>query len=165
MNVEEIVFAPKIKRFGAFIIDFFIFFTIWYFLTKADLLKVDNLMQTLDPAEEGALDIFAEEIFALYVKFMLKMIFVKAAYYSLIPAIIGRGRTIGKLVFKINVVDVDTGEELSVLRLFLREIVGRGLIETLFIIPAVVSTLMCLFATDGRAIRDLLGKSVTVQQE
>ena len=75
--MEEVTFAPKIKRFGAYIIDFFILFVFWYLLTKKDLEKVNVLMETLDPDAAGAADIFAEEIIKLYVSFVFKLMFVE----------------------------------------------------------------------------------------
>lgn len=162
--MEEVTFAPKIKRFGAYIIDFFILFVFWYLLTKKDLEKVNVLMETLDPAAAGAADIFAEEIIKLYVSFVFKLMFVEVLYYCLVPAVLGKGRTVGKLIFKINLVGRDTGEELSVPRLFLRELLGRAVIETLFVIPLFVSMFMLLFTEDGKTVRDLLGRSITVEQ-
>ena len=162
--MEEVIFAPKIKRFGAYIIDFFILFIFWYLLTKMDLEKVNVLMETLDPDAAGAVDIFAEEIIKLYVSFVFKLMFVEVLYYCLVPAVLGKGRTVGKLIFKINLVSRDTGEELSVPRLFLRELLGRAVIETLFVIPLFVSMFMLLFTEDGKTVRDLLGRSITVEQ-
>lgn len=162
--MEEVTFAPKIKRFGAYIIDFFILFVFWYLLTKKDLEKVNVLLETLDPDAVGAADIFAEAIIKLYVSFIFKLMFVEVLYYCLVPAVLGKGRTVGKLIFKINLVSRDTGEELSVPRLFLRELLGRAIIETLFVIPLFVSMFMLLFTEDDKTIRDLLGRSITVEQ-
>lgn len=162
--MEEVTFAPKIKRFGAYIIDFFILFVFWYLLTKKDLEKVNVLLETLDPDAVGAADIFAEAIIKLYVSFIFKLMFVEVLYYCLVPAVLGKGRTVGKLIFKINLVSRDTGEELSVPRLFLRELLGRAIIETLFVIPLFVSMFMLLFTEDCKTIRDLLGRSITVEQ-
>lgn len=162
--MEEVTFAPKIKRFGAYIIDFFILFVFWYLLTKKDLEKVNVLLETLDPDAVGAADIFAEAIIKLYISFIFKLMFVEVLYYCLVPAVLGKGRTVGKLIFKINLVSRDTGEELSVPRLFLRELLGRAIIETLFVIPLFVSMFMLLFTEDGKTIRDLLGRSITVEQ-
>ena len=162
--MEEVTFAPKIKRFGAYIIDFFILFVFWYLLTKKDLEIVNVLLETLDPDAVGAADIFAEAIIKLYVSFIFKLMFVEVLYYCLVPAVLGKGRTVGKLIFKINLVSRDTGEELSVPRLFLRELLGRAIIETLFVIPLFVSMFMLLFTEDGKTIRDLLGRSITVEQ-
>lgn len=162
--MEEVTFAPKIKRFGAYIIDFFILFVFWYLSTKKDLEKVNVLLETLDPDAVGAADIFAEAIIKLYVSFIFKLMFVEVLYYCLVPAVLGKGRTVGKLIFKINLVSRDTGEELSVPRLFLRELLGRAIIETLFVIPLFVSMFMLLFTEDGKTIRDLLGRSITVEQ-
>ena len=162
--MEEVTFAPKIKRFGAYIIDFFILFVFWYLLTKKDLEKVNVLLETLDPDAVGAADIFAEAIIKLYVSVIFKLRFVEVLYYCLVPAVLGKGRTVGKLIFKINLVSRDTGEELSVPRLFLRELLGRAIIETLFVIPLFVSMFMLLFTEDGKTIRDLLGRSITVEQ-
>ncbi len=63
------------------------------------------LMQTLDPTQPGALDQFAQAIFKMLTAFGLKAAFCQTAYYCLVPALLGRGRTIGKLLLRLRVAD------------------------------------------------------------
>jgi uncharacterized RDD family membrane protein YckC len=48
-------------------------------------------------------------------------------------------------------------------RLMLREFVGRTLLETLFVIPGIISLFMVLFSKDGKSLRDRLANTIIVQ--
>lgn len=152
--------APNSKRIGAIIIDFFIVFFLWYLFTIKDLDKVNQLLKVLDPSVPGANDQFAEAIFQMVVAFVLKMIFCQTVYFCLLPAIIGRGKTVGKLLFRLSMVDNVTLKEVSVGKLLLREFVGRTLIENFLIVPAIVSAIMALTTT--KAIHDRIAGTVVV---
>ncbi len=152
--------APNSKRIGAIIIDLLIVFFLWYLLTIKDLEKVTELLKVLDPNEAGANDIFAKAIFQMVVAFVLKMVFCQTLYFCLLPALIGRGKTLGKLIFGLSMVDSVTLKEISVGKLILREFVCRALIENLFIIPAIVSAIMALSTT--KAIHDKIAGTVVV---
>mgnify|MGYP000023895778 FL=1 len=97
--------APRTQRFGAWLIDSALVFLLWYLCTGSDLETVNVLMQTLDPTQPGALDQFAQAIFKMLTAFGLKAAFCQTAYYCLVPALLGRGRTIGKLLLRLRVAD------------------------------------------------------------
>jgi uncharacterized RDD family membrane protein YckC len=162
MDNERLI-APKYKRISAFLVDFILVFLFWSFMTGKDLKQVDSLMETLDPTVEGALDVFVEAIFQMLTAFLLKWLFCQTLYYCVLPAIIGNGKTIGKLILRISLVEVATLEEMSPSRLMLREFVGRTLLETLFVIPGIISLFMVLFSKDGKSLRDRLANTIIVQ--
>lgn len=155
--------APKMKRLGSWIIDGGIVFLLWYMLTSGDLEKVNALLAGLDPARAGALDVFAQALFQMLTKFLLKLLFCQTLYYCFVPALLGRGKTIGKLLFRISLVDRRTWGEMSPSRLILREFVGRGLVETLLILPGAVSLGMVLFSADGRSLRDRMARTAVIE--
>ena len=132
-------------------------------MTGKNLKQVDSLMETLDPTVEGALNVFVEAIFQMLTAFLLKWLFCQTLYFCVLPAVIGNGKTIGKLLLRISVVDASTLEEMSPSRLMLREFVGRTLLETLFVIPGIISLFMVLFSKDGKSLRDRLANTIIVQ--
>lgn len=162
MDNERLI-APKYKRLPAFLVDFILVFLFWSFMTGKNLKQVDSLMETLDPTVEGALNVFAEAIFQMLTAFLLKWLFCQTLYFCVLPAVIGNGKTIGKLLLRISLVDASTLEEMSPSRLMLREFVGRTLLETLFVIPGIISLFMVLFSKDGRSLRDRLANTIIVQ--
>jgi uncharacterized RDD family membrane protein YckC len=162
MNKEYEV-AQTSSRIGAFIIDFMTVFLLWYFFTKKDLEKVNVMMQTLDPVLEGSIDIFAGEVIRLYVIFILKFVFIKTLYYTLVPAVIGRGKTVGKLVFGLSMLDAETLKEIAPAKLILREFVLRCMFETLLIIPSIVSVFLIYLTKKATAIHDLWARTVVVR--
>ena len=95
--------------------------------------------------------------------FVLKWLFCQTLYFCVLPAVIGNGKTIGKLLLRISLVDASTLEEMSPSRLMLREFVGRTLVETLLIVPGIVSLFMVLISKDGKSLRDRLAGTVSVQ--
>ncbi len=162
MDNERLI-APKYKRISAFLVDFILVFLLWCFMTNTDLKQVDTLMESLDPTIEGSLDVFIKALFQMLTAFLLKWLFCQTLYYCVLPAIIGNGKTIGKLILRISLVEVATLEEMSPSRLMLREFVGRTLLETLFVIPGIISLFMVLFSKDGRSLRDRLANTIIVQ--
>jgi uncharacterized RDD family membrane protein YckC len=132
-------------------------------MTNTDLKQVDTLMESLDPTIEGSLDVFIKALFQMLTAFLLKWLFCQTLYYCVLPAIIGNGKTIGKLILRISLVEVATLEEMSPSRLMLREFVGRTLLETLFVIPGIISLFMVLFSKDGKSLRDRLANTIIVQ--
>ena len=162
MDNERLI-APKYKRISAFLVDFILVFLLWCFMTNTDLKQVDTLMESLDPTIEGSLDVFIKALFQMLTAFLLKWLFCQTLYYCVLPAIIGNGKTIGKLILRISLVEVATLEEMSPSRLMLREFVGRALLETLFVIPGIISLFMVLFSKDGRSLRDRLANTIIVQ--
>jgi uncharacterized RDD family membrane protein YckC len=162
MDNERLI-APKYKRISAFLVDFILVFLLWCFMTNTDLKQVDTLMESLDPTIEGSLDVFIKALFQMLTAFLLKWLFCQTLYYCVLPAIIGNGKTIGKLILRISLVEVSTLEEMSPSRLMLREFVGRTLLETLFVIPGIISLFMVLFSKDGKSLRDRLANTIIVQ--
>ena len=162
--MKEIEIAQTTRRIGAIVIDYIIIFLLWYIFTAKDLTRVDELLKTLDPDIEGNLDIFVEELFGMYVKFILKWLGIQTVIFTLIPAIIGSGKTIGKLIFGIGVVNSETIEEISPSRLIFREFVVRTLFETLLIIPSIISIFMVLIRHDGRSIHDVFAKTIVIKK-
>lgn len=162
MDNERLI-APKYKRLVAFLLDFVLVFMLWYFMTKGNLKQVDTLMETLDPAVDGALDVFVQALFQMLTAFLLKWLFCQTLYFCILPAILGNGKTLGKLLLRISLLDAGTLDEMSPSRLMLRELVGRTLLETVLIIPGIVSMFMVLFSKNGKSLRDRLANTITVQ--
>jgi uncharacterized RDD family membrane protein YckC len=162
MDNERLI-APKYKRLAAFLLDFVLVFMLWYFMTKGNLKQVDTLMETLDPAVDGALDVFVQALFQMLTAFLLKWLFCQTLYFCILPAILGNGKTLGKLLLRISLLDAGTLDEMSPSRLMLRELVGRTLLETLLIIPGIVSLFMVLFSKNGKSLRDRLANTISVQ--
>lgn len=162
MDNERLI-APKYKRLAAFLLDFVLVFMLWYFMTKGNLKQVDTLMETLDPAMDGALDVFVQALFQMLTAFLLKWLFCQTLYFCILPAILGNGKTLGKLLLRISLLDAGTLDEMSPSRLMLRELVGRTLLETVLIIPGIVSLFMVLFSKNGKSLRDRLANTITVQ--
>lgn len=162
MDNERLI-APKYKRLAAFLMDFILVFVLWYFMTKSDLEQVDMLMKTLDPAVEGALDMFVQALFQMLTAFLLKWLFCQTLYFCVLPAVLGNGKTLGKLLLRISLLDAGTLDEMSPSRLMLREFVGRTLLETLLVIPGIISLFMVLLSKNGKSLRDRLANTITVQ--
>src|SRR5690554_7129343 len=79
-------------------------------------------------------DLFWKLMLNIYLTWIVTILI----YYTLVPAIIGKGRTLGKLLAGIGTVDLNTLDEVSPSKLILREFVGRVLIEYILIIPLFV---------------------------
>ncbi|NLH54225.1 MAG: RDD family protein, partial [Acholeplasmataceae bacterium] len=54
-------------------------------------------------------------------------------------------------------------EEASASRLIFREFVGRGLLETMLILPHIASMFLVLFRKDSRSLHDLLAGTVVIK--
>lgn len=157
--------ASLSRRFGALIIDTLLIFIIWYLFTKSDLAEVNNLMTTLDPNVDGSLDIFSEAIIKLYLNFFLKWIIISTVFYTIFPAVFGNGRTFGKILTGISVVDSDSLDEISPSRLVIREFLLRNIFEIILIIPGIVSCFLVYFRKDSKAIHDLWTRSIVIKGE
>ena len=161
--VKEYEIASFQRRLGAFVIDYLIIFLIWYLVTTKDLNKINSLMEYLDPAVSGSLEIFVEAIFQLCVAFIFKWIIVSTITYTIFPAIFGNGKSIGKLIFGISVVDDSNFCEISPSKLIFREFVLRNLLETLLIIPTIFSAFLVIFRKDSKSIHDLLAHTIVIK--
>ncbi|HPD13217.1 MAG TPA: RDD family protein [Bacilli bacterium] len=160
--------ANFIRRMIAFLIDLVFIVVIWYLCTKHQFKQVDEFIENLglneaDFTDAEKLKQFADSVGQLYLKLFLTFIFVQTLYFTLIPAIIGNGQSIGKLVAGIGVVDLETLEEISPIRLVFREFIGRGLVETVLIIPLIISFFIAFFRDDSRSLHDLMAKTVVVK--
>ena len=102
---NEKLIAPKYKRLTAFLVDFILILLLWYLMTMKDLKRVDTLLESLDPLTEGALDRLAESIFKMATAFLLKWLFCQSLYFCIFPAILGNGKTLGKLLFRLSLLD------------------------------------------------------------
>ena len=118
---DEKLIAPKHRRLAAFIADAILVFLLWYLMTMKDLGRVDTLLESLDPLTEGALDRLAGSIFKMATAFLLKWLFCQSLYFCILPAILGNGKTLGKLLFRLSLLDTASLEEMSPSRLVLRE--------------------------------------------
>ena len=160
---ETQLVATVSKRLGAFLLDAVLVFMLWYFLTASGVEEVNVLLQTLDPESAGALDLFAQAVFKMAVALLLKAAFCQAAYFCLVPAILGGGKTLGKLLFRLSMADGADFSEISPSRLILREFVGRGLLETLLVLPGLVSFGMLLFSKEKISLHDRMARTVVIQ--
>ncbi|MFA5693453.1 MAG: RDD family protein [Acholeplasmataceae bacterium] len=106
-------------------------------------------------------DLFLEVLLKVYLFYLAS----KLIYFTLIPAIIGNGRTLGKLVAGLAVLDEGTLEEISPSRLILREFLGRVLIETVLIIPFIISIFISYYREDSKSLHDLIAKTVVIKEE
>jgi uncharacterized RDD family membrane protein YckC len=168
--IEKLTYesANLLRRFLAFLVDVIILIAIWFLSTRHLFREIDAFMETLGLSESdySSLDLFLQFrdlLWQLYLKIFIYWLFIKTAYFTLIPAIIGNGQTIGKLIAGIGTVDLSTLEEISATRLVFREFVCRGLLETVLLIPYLVSVIMVLFRKDSRCLHDVLAKTVVIK--
>ncbi|MDD4243657.1 MAG: RDD family protein [Bacilli bacterium] len=168
--IEKLTFesANFIRRMIAYLIDLVLIIVIWYLCTKRLFREVDEFIASLglnngDFTSAEKLKQFADLIGQLYLKLFLTFIFVQTLYFSLTPAIIGNGQSVGKLVTGIGVVDLETLEEISPTRLIFREFLARGIVETALIIPLIVSFFSAFFREDSRSLHDLMTKTVVIK--
>lgn len=167
---EKLTFesANFVRRMIAYLIDFVFIIVIWYLISKSFFKELDEFIKTIGLNEDDFTNAelyrqFRQLIDKLYLNLFLTFIFVKTIYFTLIPAILGQGQTIGKLVAGIGVVDRKTLEEISPTRLIFREFIARGLVETLFILPGVISFFIAFFRKDSRSLHDIMANTVVIK--
>ena len=167
---EKLTFesANFIRRGLAFVIDLLLMIVIWYLVTLGLFKKVDVFVANLGVDETDFLSLakyeeFRDLIWKLFMNVFLIWIGIKIAYFTLFPAIIGEGRSLGKLLAGIGVVDSVTLEEIQPLRLVLREVVGRGIFETLLVIPWLVSFIIAFVRPDSKCLHDFIAKTVVIK--
>lgn len=168
--IEKLTYesANLIRRIMSYVVDIMIVIVIWYLSTKHLFVEIDQFVESLGVNEKDYTNIellinFREMIFQLYVKMILFWIFIKTLYFTLIPAIIGNGQTLGKLVAGIGVVDLKTLEEVSASRLVFREFIARSIFEGVLIIPAIISIFLAFYREDSRSLHDLMAKTVVIK--
>ena len=147
-----------LARLGAGMIDVLFIFLIWYWITQKDLAKVDELLQYLDPAVEGTADIFSQAIMQMLVKYLFKYIVVSLCWRCILPAILGNGKTLGKLIFRLSMVDKSKLTEISASRLLLREL--ARLFAEILVVPMLVSVVLYFCKKD--LLHDRIVKTTVV---
>ena len=101
---------------------------------------------------------------------MMICAFVSSSIFQfIVPLCIGQGRSIGKLVTKLRVVNKD-GSNISVLTLFLRGFVGMTLIEYVVSIPLgfmpfMVSAMMVFVSNNKLALHDYIARTKVAYAE
>lgn len=160
--------ANLIRRFFALLIDYIILIVIWYLSTKYVYRDMDRVVEGLGLGADDFVDPesyqnFVKEYTGFILKLVIYWVFIKSAYFSLIPAIIGKGRTVGKMLAGIGSLDFKTLEEIKPLKLIFKEFIIRGIVETLLIIPGIVSCFIALFRSDSRSLHDLIAGTVVIK--
>ncbi len=163
--------ASLARRVGSYLFDFMLMVVIWYIFIEyvfEFMGPIDSFIKSLGQDERDFENLilfneFKDLVWKLFLNLWLAWLIVNTAYYTLVPALIGDGRTVGKMIAGIGVVSHQTLEEVSPSRLVLREFVGKVLIEMLFIIPMIVSVFMALAREDSRMIHDIVSKTVVIK--
>jgi len=162
--------ATFTRRTMSFILDTLIIIALTYlaivvFKLFQDLDKFFELFEaTQNDIENRELYLEMVDLFwKLMLNIYLTWIVTILIYYTLVPAIIGKGRTLGKLLAGIGTVDLNTLDEVSPSKLILREFVGRVLIEYILIIPLFVSIIISFIREDSRSIHDLIANTVVIR--
>lgn len=168
--IDKISFetASIARRLSAYIIDVVIIVALVYIASIFLYKPIDNFVHNLgiDETDFDSLlkyEEFKELFYRLILNLILAWTAIRLVYFTLVPALIGNGRTVGKLVAGIGVVDAITAKEISPSKLMLREFVGRILIETFLVIPGLVSITLAMARKDSKTIRDLLAKTVVIK--
>lgn len=173
LNIQEKLTyesANFIRRLVAFFFDTLIVVVIWYLCSITTFKQIDEFVANLginpdDFTNPEVLKEFARLYHQTIVKLYMFFIFAKLAYYTLVPAIIGDGKTLGKLVCGIGVVNVKTLNEVTPTRLILREFVGSILVEAIFIIPLIISGIIAMIREDSRSLHDLIAGTVVIKTD
>ena len=172
-NIQEKITyesANFIRRLCALGLDMLIVVCIWYICSISTFNSLNAYVAQLgiNPSDFTNPQILLE--FArLYHQSIVKLIFifyfVQTVYFTFVPAIVGRGQTIGKLLAGIGVVDAKTLNELKPIKLIFREFVCRTLLETVLIIPLIISIGLSFFRDDSKSLHDILSKSVVIKMD
>lgn len=164
--------ATFVRRMMAYLIDLLIVIAIaWTIIMSFKIFaKIDYFFEIFEASQAQIenMELFNEmrDLFwDLIIKIYLIWIGSKLVYFTLIPAIIGNGRSVGKLMAGIGVVDSITLEEISPTRLMIREFVGRILVETILIIPYIVSIIMSFYREDSRSLHDFIGQTIVIRTD
>lgn len=173
LNIQEKLTyesANFIRRLVAFFFDTLIVVVIWYLCSITTFKQIDEFVANLginpdDFTNPEVLKEFARLYHQTIVKLYMFFIFSKLAYYTFVPAIIGDGKTLGKLVCGIGVVNVKTLNEVTPTRLILREFVGSILVETVLIVPLIISGVIAMVREDSRSLHDLIAGTVVIKTD
>ena len=172
-NIQEKITyesANFIRRLCAFAGDMLIIVCIWYLCSISTFNKLNDFVSQLgiDPGDFTNPDVllnFARLYHQSIVKLIFMFYFVQTVYFTFVPALIGCGRTVGKLLAGIGVVDARTLNELKPIRLIFREFICRTLLETVLILPLLVSVCISFFRDDSKSLHDILSGSVVINMD
>ena len=162
--------ANFIRRTCAFIGDLLIIVVIWYISSISTFNRLNDFVAQLgiDPSDftnpQVLLD-FARLYHQSIIKLIFIFYFVQTVYFTFVPALIGNGQTVGKLLAGIGVVDARTLNELKPIRLIFREFICRTLLETVLLVPLVVSICLSFFRDDSKSLHDILSGSVVIRMD
>lgn len=172
-NIQEKITyesANFIRRLCAFFLDFLLIVCIWYFMSKTTFDKLDTFVENLginsdDFTNPDVLLEFARLYNKSIVKLFLFFYFAQTLYFTLVPAIIGSGKTIGKWIAGIGVVNAKTLNELTPSRLIFREFICRTLLETVLLVPLIISGIISLIRDDSKSLHDIISGSVVIRTD
>ena len=172
-NIQEKITyesANFIRRLCAFAGDMLIIVCIWYLCSISTFNKLNDFVAGLgiDPGDFTNPEVllnFARLYHQSIVKLIFIFYFVQTVYFTFVPALIGCGRTVGKLLAGIGVVDARTLNELKPIRLIFREFICRTLLETVLILPLLVSVCISFFRDDSKSLHDILSGSVVIKMD
>lgn len=98
---------------------------------------------------------------AKFVRVIIVYAFILLVYYILIPMFL-KGQTIGKMVFRLKLVNEDSSE-VDYKVLFFREAICRILIRNLsFGISSIVSCLVMIIRDDNKTLSDIFAKTKVI---
>ena len=140
--------ASIFKRFVATLIDGIIMSIATYPVTFGMMFFMGSAMQTGDP---NAMIIF--NIVSYVFNFGIAFLYYGYFYNK-------RGATPGKMLFKIKVLNHETGENLTWTMAFVREVIGK------FISAIIlgIGFFMAIFREDKRALHDMIASSHVIQE-
>lgn len=139
---DNISYAGFWMRLWAYLIDAIVIFSISGILT--------SILSLLDSFSN----------FSLFGVWTAKAIVTGIIYYSYFLIMTkNTGQTLGKMIFNLKVVS-ETTEEVSWLDLFFREVVGRFIYNTIFILKLVY--LVVAFTPKKQGIHDMIGKTFVI---
>ncbi len=172
-NIQEKITyesANFIRRMCAFFLDFLLVICIWYLMSITTFQEIDVYVENLgvNPGDFTNSDVlleFARLYNQTIVKLFLFFYFAQTLYFTLLPAILGSGKTIGKWIAGIGVVNAKTLNELTPTRLIFREFICRTIIETIPIIPLIVSIIISFVRDDSKSLHDLISGSVVIRTD
>lgn len=141
-----------LKRFAAEIIDGIIINFLFIISQFVTLSVFEKIVTTIDKQQ------FIEINKANLIIFIMTYIFVKCSYYYVLYR--QKCTTLGKKLFHFRIYRTNTQEPIGILRIFLREVIGK--LITLIIFP--ISFIWYLFDTKSRLPHDLIAGTIAVEE-
>lgn len=168
--VDKLTFesANFIRRMIAYLIDLLLIIVVWYMFTSKFYTEINLFVETLgDEVDDFYNYLLYQEFRDLFWRLLMNLYLVwfavQTVYFMLVPALLGDGRTVGKMLAGIGTVDAKTLDEASPTKLFIREFVVRGLLEFVLIIPGIVSVFIAFFREDSKSLHDIIAKTVVIK--